>query len=372
MMLLLAIAYCATIWLVFAKLKLMRLSLPIACVLASVGPVAILSMLFCMQYCHPISSNLVALQKMVPITPQLSQPGRVTEILVRPNEPLKKGQPLFVVDKSAYKNKVDQYTALAAEAEQRVNVAKASIPVTQASLEQAIASRELAKANQVRMTNLGTAVSKQEIDQANTALQVADAEVQQSEASLLQTQLSVKTAIAQQATTATQLANAEYDLEQTTVIAPLDGYVTNLALQPGMLVGSSLGPVMTFVADRDEQTDGVVVATFGQKNFLLIEPGQYSEVVLKDYPGRIFKGRVLTTIDANGAGQLNANGTLPTTLGSKEATRFAVRIKIDDGEKLRIPAGSQGQAVVFTEHVQIAGVPLMLISRMQSWMNFVF
>lgn len=374
MMIVLSIIYCAIIWLVFAKLKLLRLSLPLACLFASVGPIAILSMLFCIGHFHPSSSGLLTFQEVIPITPQLNQPGRVAEILVHPNEPVKKGQALFTVDKVPYENNVSQITASLAEAIQRVSIAKAAITVSESINKQARASLDLAKVTRDRQAILieSKATSQQKLDESEAAVKTAEAAVQQGEASLQQTMLSVGTASAQRDAIAAQLADAKYDLEQTTVVAPSDGLVTNLALQPGMMVGGSLGPVMTFVADRSEANKGVVVAMFEQKNYLLIEPGQYSEVILKDYPGQIFKGRVLTTIDASGAGQMPASGILPEDFDSKEPTRFAVRIKIDDANDLRIPAGSQGQAAIYTEHVQIAAVPSMIVIRIQSWLNFVF
>ncbi len=54
MMWILAGVYCLVIWAVFAKLKLMRLSLPMAILLASVGPLLILVLLFCAQVLPPV------------------------------------------------------------------------------------------------------------------------------------------------------------------------------------------------------------------------------------------------------------------------------------------------------------------------------
>lgn len=93
-----------------------------------------------------------------------------------------------------------------------------------------------------------------------------------------------------------------------TVHAPGDGYVTNLQLREGMLVGGAgSGAVMSFVLENNDTARGVMVAAFDQKNFLRIQPGQYAEVALHGYPGQIFTGRVLNAIDVSGAGQLTAS-----------------------------------------------------------------
>lgn len=43
----LGLVYCGLLWLVFAKLKLLRLSLPLAILAASLGPALIIALLFC-------------------------------------------------------------------------------------------------------------------------------------------------------------------------------------------------------------------------------------------------------------------------------------------------------------------------------------
>ncbi len=171
----------------------------------------------------------------------------------------------------------------------------------------------------------------------------------------------------------TQLADAMYDLEQITIRAPGDGYITNLQLRPGILVGGGgSSAVMTFVINRDDQNTGVVVATFGQKNFLRIKEGNYAEVALNAYPGQIWTGRVVNTIDVSGAGQMQASGELPDEIAAGKATNFAVRIKLDDADSLRLPAGAQAQVAVYTEDVQIAGIPIMFLIRVKSWMHYLF
>jgi hypothetical protein len=58
-------------------------------------------------------------------------------------------------------------------------------------------------------------------------------------------------------------------------------------------------------------------------------------------------------------------------LGSSKEATFAVRIKLDNSAKLRIPAGTQAQVAIYTERVQIAGIPIMFLIRAQSWLRYV-
>ena len=369
----LGIAYCGLLWLVFAKFKLLRLSLPIAIIAAAVGPSLIVLLLFFAQYLHPFTSNARVFQEVVPIVPQLRQAGRVTSIAVEPNTPIKSGDLLFQVDEVPYRNSVNRLSASLDEAKQSELVAVASVAVTQAALTRTEANLNFATQDRDRIAKLFEAksASRQDYDVSLNRYAEADAAVNQAKASLTQSQLSIELAKAKIEQVNSQLADAEYDLEQTKVRAPGDGYVTNLQLREGMLVGGGGGAVMSFILEGSESNRGVIVAAFNQKNFMRIKEGQYTEVALFGYPGQIFTGRVLNAIDVSGAGQLTASGALPTTLGSAQPTEFAVRIKLDNSDDLRLPGGSQAVVAVYTEDLQVAGIPVMFLIRTQSWIRYV-
>jgi multidrug resistance efflux pump len=281
----------------------------------------------------------------------------------------------FRVDKVPYQNAVDRLSAALEEAKQGENVAIASVELATATLTRADANLEFTTRDRDRDRNAkliqSNAASQEEYDLASNRFAESRAAVVQSQASLTQARLSVDLAKAKIEQVKTQLDDAKYDLEQTTVVAPSDGYVTNLQLREGMLVGGASGAaVMSFVLDSSDDTRGVVVAAFNQKNYLRIREGQYAEVALYGYPGEIFTGRVLNTIDVSGAGQLSASGMLPSDLGSAAPAKFAVKIKLDRGDELRLPGGSQAQVAVYTEDIQFAGIPVMFLIRAQSWLRY--
>ncbi len=237
----LALIYCGLLWLIFAKLKLLRFSLPLAILAASVGPALIMALLFCAQYYHPFTSTARVYQQVVSVIPQLRQPGRVIEVEVKPNVPVKTGDILFRVDRVSYQNNVDRLTAALDEARQSEKVAVASVELAEATLARADSNLKFATRNRDRNANLieSKSVSQAEYDLSLNRFAEADAALIQAKASLTQARLSIDLAKAKIEQVTTQLADAKYDLEQTTVIAPGDGYVTNLQLCDGMLVGGA-------------------------------------------------------------------------------------------------------------------------------------
>lgn len=165
-----------------------------------------------------------------------------------------------------------------------------------------------------------------------------------------------------------QLEAARWDLDKTTVRAPADGYVTNLALRKGARVTAlPLAPVMAFI-DTSETALGVEIA---QINARYIEPGQPVEITFKFLPGKIHTGRVETVLQAVSTGQVKPSG-LAVTPTQVLSAPFVVRIKLDDQQLAeRLPAGATGTAAIFTEHVKAAHVVRRVMLRMIAMVNFI-
>lgn len=165
-----------------------------------------------------------------------------------------------------------------------------------------------------------------------------------------------------------QLESAKWNLEKTVVRAPADGYVTNIALRKGARVSSlPLAPVMAFI----DTSETIVAAEIAQIYARYIEPDQMVEVTFKFLPGQIFIGHVETVLQAVSAGQVQPSG-LAVTPKQIEAAPFVVRIKLDDADVLRrLPAGSTGQAAIFTDRVVASHVIRRVMLRMTAILNYV-
>jgi multidrug resistance efflux pump len=370
------IAYAALIWLVFDKLRLIKLSLPLALVLAAVGPLFAFFILVSMNNFHPSSSDARVFQRVVQIVPHISSPGRVQDIATQPNTPVKKGDVLFNIDPKPFQIEVNRLQAALAAAQQAVPQLKSSLDQAAAATEKATAQLNLARSDFERQQELfeKKVVAEAALDRFERNFQSAEQAVIGAKAAEERARQAYESNIGDENTTVAQvqqqLAQATYNLEESVVRAPCSGYVTNLQLETGAIV-SAAASVMPFVCDRDERNQGVVVASFMQAGFIHISPGDYAEVVFPMYPGEVFAGKVITAIDATSEGQLTATGLLPGTSTSGEA-RFPVRIHLDKSDDLRLPAGTQGIAAVYTGNVQVAGIIRMALMRLTSWTNYLF
>ena len=123
-----------------------------------------------------------------------------------------------------------------------------------------------------------------------------------------------------------QLEGAKWNLDKTTVRAPADGYVTNVALRKGARVANlPLAPVMAFI-DTSDTIIGVAIAQIDAR---YIRPGQDTEVTFKFLPGRVFPAKVESVLQAIATGQVQTSG-LAVTPKDVATAPFVARIRLED------------------------------------------
>jgi RND family efflux transporter MFP subunit len=165
-----------------------------------------------------------------------------------------------------------------------------------------------------------------------------------------------------------QLEGARWNLDKTTVRAPGDGYVTNVALRKGARVANlPLAPVMAFI----DTSDTLIGAEIAQINARYVEPGQPTEVTFKFMPGQVYSGKVEGVLQAVASGQVQTSG-LAVTPREVASAPFVVRIRLDDAEiARRLPAGSSGDAAIFTDHVKVAHIIRKVLLRQIAITNYI-
>jgi multidrug resistance efflux pump len=167
-----------------------------------------------------------------------------------------------------------------------------------------------------------------------------------------------------------QLEKARWDLDQTTVRAPTEGYVPQVVLRPGtMATATRLVPLMMFVAEERP----TLVATYPQKVISDIKPGLHGEAVFKQYPGRSFKVKVRRVLTAVREGEVDASGQLLTATPADAPGYIPVVFDYDeDVAGLNLPVGAQASVAIYTERVHALSILRKIVLRIKSWENYVF
>ena len=372
LLILIYISICYVVFKVF-KIPVNQWSLATA---ALGGIVGIVLLLLIMNYNHPFTKNARIYFSVTPVLPGVR--GRVIEVPAQANMPLKEGDVLFRLDPKPYQYVVDQKKAALAEAEQNVKQLKASLDQATAAADRANAQLELAQQEYDRQAQLfeRKVVAQATLDTATRNLEAskqtwvgAKAEQERARLAYSSNIEGVNTTVAR---LTAELADAQYDLDQTVMRAPGTGFVTQVALRPGMyVVPAPLRPVMAFVnTDIHDQGLG---AAFQQNSLQRVRAGDEAEVAFDAVPGRVFRGRVRTVLDAIAAGQIQASGTLVDYGARTEGGRALAVIDLDeDISGYQIPAGAAGQVAIYTEYWHHVSLLRRILLRMRSWENYLF
>ena len=297
---------------------------------------------------------------------------------VQPNTPLKEGDVLFRVDPAPYQYVVDQKKAALAEAEQNVLQLKAALDQATAGREKAQAQSDLAQQNYDRQAELfqKNVIARATLDTYTRNLETAKQSLTGAKAEEERARLAYTSNIGGVNTTVArlhaELADAQFDLDQTVTRAAGPGFVTQVTLRPGMYaIPTQLRTAMFFV-NTDEGDQGLVAA-FQQNSLQRVAAGDEAEVAFDAVPGRVFKAKVRQVVDAIAAGQLVTSAALvePETR-TTEGRAVAIIDVTDDMSEYNIPVGSTAQVAIYTEHWHHVSMIRKILLRMRSWQNYVF
>ena len=392
--------YAFFVWLIFIKFKWLPWNTTSQVIVVIIPIVALATMILTLNVVAPSSSDVRVIKYVVQIIPQVR--GRVIEVPVEPNRLVKKGELLFRIDPTPYQNEL--------------SIAKAKVAVDEAKLEQAGAGladasagarelREQLKAASGQVTALRPRLElarlrvsqNRELVAAGAgdrfALEQAEANVTEIDAQLATAtaneaqvtqrlsgqvngeQATVASARAQIATAKAQVdasrvevANKQWDLDQTSVYAPTSGYAINVQLRPGSFVTAfPVAPAMSFVEETYQ-----VIALYNQNELVAVEPGDDAEIALRSQPGRVIKATVDSIVWAQGQGQVAQSGVLPQTGAYPQAPgRFPVKLSVADKDSdLFLAAGASGDAAIYTKHAAAIHILRKVILRVGSITNY--
>jgi len=262
-------------------------------------------------------------QGVVEIIPNVT--GEVIEVPVQPLELIKKGDVIFKIDPRPFQDQVDKLSA----------------------------SLKLAKANLERAKELYAKRLGPEID-----VDRFQSEVDQLSA---------------------QLATAEFDLSQTVVRAPGDGFVVGLSLRPGQRVANL--PLRSWVSFVNYDLNRLMMGV-NQNVARHVVVGQTAEVTFKILPGKIFHATVENILPITRQGQLSPTGEVPLAPVAQDAPLpFGVILELENDtfEKAglevldisNIPGGARGTGAIYTESSQVTHIIRKVMIRMEAWLNYI-
>ncbi|MBI2731315.1 MAG: efflux RND transporter periplasmic adaptor subunit [Sphingobacteriales bacterium] len=252
----------------------------------------------------------------VKVSPDVS--GEITELTVAEGDSVHRGQVVARIYADIYNSQRDQAAAI-------VNQQSAQVENSSAALEAFKARLDQAKITYDRQKQLvdEKVISKAEFETADQAYKTAQADYNAALKGIKGGQAAVQSAQA-------QLQKANKDLGRTTIVAPMDGVVSLLAVKKGERVAGNsfnVGTEMMRIADMDKIEVRVDV---GENDIPKVKLGDSADVEVDAYNDRKFKG-VVTQI-ASTSKSLSSNAL--SSASSTDVTNYEVRIRLDKNSYL--------------------------------------
>jgi multidrug resistance efflux pump len=430
MLLLLALIYASFVWLLFFKLKLLPWNRVSMIIVGVIGVAGLSALWFTLQNTSPFSDDVTVSAYVVEIVPRVT--GRIENIYVRPNTPVKKGAPLLKIDDRPYlfalqkleavlvgsRSGVSQLGQRLAASRAQTEQARAGLLVAQADavrapkerLDAAVAAVAQTKANrdaaQLDLQRLeqaakSEAVPRITVDQKRREVESLSQALNQAEANARGAQVGVESGYdrlgAARASVGAALANeqrarlaleaqisgenfqvsqvyadldqARYNLSETVLYAPDDGYLTYMPYRPGSY--ATLNQVLGYFVVTSEWP---AVMNLRDNAVRFVRPGPKAEIALNAYPGRLLKGEVVAAAPA-GQGQYRVTPMtgIPDTQYNSRPGFLPVRLRLNPDPSLApLQLGMKGSAAIYTGAGNAVSIVRRIPIRVDAWTNYIF
>ncbi len=270
--------------------------------------------------------------------------GRVDGVPVHDQQRVAKGTLLFTIAAHPFEIAVRHAQAELAVVRQTLQAEAAAVHAAEAAVrDQRVRLANLRdRARRMRRLLTRHYASIQQVDDADTAVRAAEAQLALAEARLKQARATLGVSGPDNPrlrAAAAALAQAEVNLGYTRVRAPCSGRIASLTLRPGDVVSPGT-PLFALVCSRVWW----VQANYKETKLVRIRPGQPATIHIDMYPGHSFRGRVEHIGPASGV----AFSLLPPQNATgnwvKVTQRVPVRVRILDPDPrypLRVGASAE-------------------------------
>jgi HlyD family secretion protein len=290
--------------------------------------------------------------------------GRITEILVREGDHIKKGDKLLLQDNVQAAADVQAQDAAINSTESAVQAADASYKAAQSDLQTQQANLEKAKLDYDRGVGLykDGLVAKQDFDQRKTTYDAAVATVEASKARMLAQKAQLDQIRSQLTQGKAVLVHTKDVLSKTTYVSPINGIVSYLPVRMGEYVVPGIqnanGSFLMTLSDMSTVTSEVKV---DETDIVNVKNGQDADVTIDAVPGKVFKGRV-TEIGSQAVLRSSGLATTQSTTSNQEAKDFKVVVTIENPPDNLRPGLSTTVKIKTAERKNVLTIPIQALA----------
>jgi HlyD family secretion protein len=290
--------------------------------------------------------------------------GRITEILVKEGDHIKKGDKLLLQDNVQASADAQAQGAAVNSAEAAVQAADASYKAAQADLLSQEANMEKAELDWERGQGLykDGLIPKQDFDQRKTTYDAAAASVDSAKARVLSLKAQLEQTRAQVIQSEAVAKHQNDILSKTIYTSPINGIVSYLPEKVGDYVvpgiQNSNGSFLMTLSDMSTVTAEVKV---DETDIINIRMGQDADVTIDAMPGKVFKGHV-TEIGSQATLRSSGLATTQSTTSTQEAKDFKVVVRLDNPPDNLRPGLSTTAKIKTAEKKGVVAIPIQALA----------
>ena len=290
--------------------------------------------------------------------------GRITEILVKEGDHIKKGDKLLLQDNVQASADVQSQSAAMHTAEDGVQAAEASYKAAQADVATQEANLEKARLDFDRGKGLlkDGLIPRQDFDQRKTTYDGAAASVESARQHVVSLKAQLDQSRSQVNQNEAMLKHTSDVLSKTTYTSPINGIVSYLPERVGDFVvpgiQNSNGSFLMTLSDMSVVTAEVKV---DETDIVNIRLGQDADVTIDAVPGKIFKGKV-TEIGSQATLRSSGLATTQSTTSTQEAKDFKVVVRLDSPPDNLRPGLSTTAKIKTAEKKSVIAIPIQALA----------
>lgn len=290
--------------------------------------------------------------------------GRITDIIVREGDHIKKGDKLLLQENVQANADVQAQAATINSNQSSIQASEASYKSSQADLIQSQANLEKARLDYDRGQGLykDGLIPKQDFDQRKTAYDAAVAAADSAKAHVLSAKAQLEVVRSQLDQSKAVLVRTKDILQKTTYVSPINGIVSYLPVRLGEYVVPGIqnanGSFLMTLSDMSVVTSEVKV---DETDIVNVKIGQEADVTIDAVPGKIFKGKV-TEIGSQAVLRSSGLATTQTTTSNQEAKDFKVVVTLDSPPENLRPGLSTTAKIRTAERKDVVAIPIQALA----------
>ncbi|WP_449437000.1 HlyD family secretion protein [Pedobacter steynii] len=275
------------------------------------------------------------------INPLISRAGGfITEIRYDENQEVKKGDTLLVIDKREYKIQEKQTEAALQTAKAQIQVLQSNVLTLEKTAEVSKAQIAASKAKLLKqkldydryekLFEVESATAQQ-LENIKASMDVADAEFQAAQQNYQAALSKVNDFKSQQTVAIAEverldalLDRHQLDLTYTIITAPYNCRIGRRTVEKGQMIDA--GQVLAYIVNKE--TDKWIIANYKETQVRNMHVGEFAEVEADAFPGKKFKGEIISLSPATGSSFSLLPPDNSTGNYVKIVQRVPVRIKL--------------------------------------------